>query len=88
VSHDIGCNLHYTRGKPAFTVVPRIWSTYPDCTSLTLACTYVRKTNKMHTSLNNLFYLDYPQHVLNKQLFIIRLFLCYTQHTVFYHLTP
>ena len=28
---------------------------------------YVRKTNKMHLYLNNLFQLNYPQHVSNKQ---------------------
>jgi len=33
---------------------------------------YVRKTNKMHTFLNNLFQLNYPWHVSNKQLFVIR----------------
>ena len=27
---------------------------------------YVRKTNKMHTFLNNLFHLIYPRHVSNK----------------------
>jgi hypothetical protein len=27
---------------------------------------YVRKTNKTHTFLNNLFHLDYPAHVSNK----------------------
>jgi len=33
---------------------------------------YVRKTNKMHTFLNNLFQLNYPRHVSNKYFFIIR----------------
>jgi len=28
--------------------------------------TYVRKTNRMHTFLNNLFHLIYPRHVSNK----------------------
>jgi len=36
--------------------------------------TYVGKTNKMHTFLNNLFHLIYPWHVSSKQLFIIRNF--------------
>jgi len=33
---------------------------------------YTRKTKKMHTFINNLFYLIYPPHVSNKQLFINR----------------
>ena len=49
VSHDISCNLQCTRGKPAVTVVTRIWSVCSDCISLTLAGTYVRRTKKMHT---------------------------------------
>jgi hypothetical protein len=28
--------------------------------------THVRKTNKMHTFLNNSYHLDYPRHVSNK----------------------
>jgi hypothetical protein len=32
----------------------------------------MQKTNKVHTFLNNVFNLDYPRHVLNKQLFTIR----------------
>jgi len=27
---------------------------------------YVRKSNKMHTFLNNLYHLIYPRHVSNK----------------------
>jgi len=34
--------------------------------------THMRKTNKIHTFLNNSFHLIYPRHVPNKQLFIIR----------------
>ena len=33
---------------------------------------YVRTTNEMHTSLNNLFHLIFLRHVSNKKLFIIR----------------
>ena len=33
---------------------------------------YVRKTNKMHTFLSNLFRLIYPRHVSNSCFFIIR----------------
>jgi hypothetical protein len=35
---------------------------------------YVRKTNKMHTFLNNLSQLNYPRHISNKYFFIIRRF--------------
>ena len=35
-------------------------------------CVYVRKTNKMHTFLNNLFHIIYPRHISNKKFFIIR----------------
>jgi hypothetical protein len=41
----------------------------------------MRKINKMHLYLINLFQLDYPVHVPNKQVIIWRSFL-YTQHAV------
>jgi hypothetical protein len=31
-----------------------------------MKCVYVRKTNKMHAFLNNLFSLNYPRHISNK----------------------
>ena len=46
---------------------------------------YVRMAHKMHIFLINLFKLNYPLHVSNKYMFIIRRLFLYTQHIVFYH---
>jgi len=35
--------------------------------------THVRKTNKIHTFLNNIFHLIYPRHISNKRLLNIRI---------------
>jgi hypothetical protein len=54
------------------------WSLYWITCQFILHClnhapwyTYMRKTNTLHTFLNDLFHLNYPRHVWNKELVII-----------------